>query len=280
MESNFVLIHKQFPASAEYLSSIYLIKRDYGYVANTRLAEWMGVSSSAVTQALGRLKRFGLVRHKRYKNVLLSTEGRNLAVRVLRRHYLLEHLLVRVLEYPWAKADEEAKLLQTEISDDLAEHLYVKLGSPQACPHGNPMPGSKIEKSLLAAPKLSEAVPGATVKILRITEEGEQIPSMLAFCQRHGLQPGVRFLVKSKDKRSLHLLRPISSKHVKGETSFASFALQLERAQHVRCEPGVSNNSSAPPKSLRQTQDARADYQHEKPPVKGSVKSTQRMDPH
>lgn len=240
MESDFVLIHRQFPASAEYLSSIYLIKRDYGHVANRRLAEWMGVSSSAVTQALGRLKRFGLVHHKRYENVLLSREGRNLAVRVLRRHYLLEHLLVRVLEYPWDKADEEAKLLQTEISDDLAEHLYLKLGSPQACPHGNPLPGSKIEKSLLTAPKLSEAMPGTTVKILRITEEGEQIPSMLAFCQRYGLQPGVRFFVKAKDRRSLHLMRSVSSKHTERKVSFA---LQLERAQHVRFELEASTRS-------------------------------------
>ena len=242
MKSNFVLIHKQFPASAEYLSNIYLIKRDYGHVANTRLAQWMGVSNSAVTQALGRLKRLGLVHHKRYESVLLSSEGRNLAVRVLRRHYLLEHLLVRVLEYPWDKADEEAKLLQTEISDDLVDHLYVKLGSPQVCPHGNPIPGSKIEKGLLTAPKLSEAVPGATVKILRITEEGEQIPSMLAFCQRHGLQPGVRFLVKAKDKRSLNLVRTGSSKPSGGK---GDFSLLLERAQHVRYEPAASTGKGA-----------------------------------
>ena len=240
MQSNFVLIHKQFPAAAEYLSNIYLIARDYGYVTNTRLAEWMGVSNSAVTQALGRIKRLGLVRQKRYEKVLLSATGRELAIRVLRRHYLLEHLLVRVLDYPWEKADEESKLLQTEISDDLAEHLFVKLGSPQVCPHGNPMPGSKIESGLLSAPKLSEATPGVTVKILRITEEGEQIPSMLAFCQRHGLQPGFRFRVTAKDKTTIHLRRSVRAKYPEGK---ASFSLPLERAQHVRYELVASKPS-------------------------------------
>ena len=190
MELDLFQINKQFPAAAEYLSSIYLIARDYGHVTNLRLAEWMGVSSSAVTQALGRLKRLGLVHRKRYENVLLSDEGRSLAKEVLRRHYLLEHLLVRLLGYPWDKADEEAKRLQTEISNDLADHLYSKLGSPQTCPHGNPFPGSRLEKSLLTAPKLNQAPREADVMILRITEEGEQIPSMLAFCSNHGFSRG------------------------------------------------------------------------------------------
>jgi len=234
MESNFVQIHKQFPAASEYLSNIYLITRDYGYVTNTRLAEWMGVSSPAVSQALGRLKRLGLVRQKRYENVLLTEQGKSLAVRVLHRHYLLEHLLVRLLGYPWDKADEEAKLLQTVISDDLIKHLNIKLGSPQTCPHGNPIPGAKVEKRLLTAPRLNEAEPGVTVKILRITEEGEQLPSMLVFCQRHSLQPGYCFAVSAKDKKSIHLLQSGNSKHSDNEVGFS---LALERAQHIRYEP-------------------------------------------
>ncbi len=187
MGTDFALVHKQFPAAAQYLSSIYIITRDYGYVTNVKLAEWMGVSSSAVTQAVERLKRLGLVHRKRYENVLLSDLGRSLAIEVLRRHYLLEHLLVRLLGYPWDKADDEAKRLQTEISDDLADHLYSKLGAPQTCPHGNPLPGSQQEQRLLNAPRLSEAPLGEVVRVLRITEEGEQIPSMLAFCFEHGL---------------------------------------------------------------------------------------------
>lgn len=154
-------VHKRFPAAAEYLSGIYILQRDYGRVSNSRLAAWTGVSGSAVTQALGRLKRLGLARQLRYENIELTVQGRALAITVLRRHYLLEHLLVRVLEFPWEKADDEAKRLQSEISDDLAEHLYHRLGSPQACPHGNPMPGARIEGRLLGAPRLSKA-PGGT----------------------------------------------------------------------------------------------------------------------
>jgi DtxR family Mn-dependent transcriptional regulator len=190
-------ILKTFPAAAEYLTNIHLICRDYGHAANHRLAEWMGVSTSAVTQALGRLKKIGLVNQERYEHVFLTEAGRALALKVLKRHYLLEHLLVKTLDFPWDKSDEEAKVLQNQISDDLAEHLDSRLGFPQTCPHGNPLPGTEVEAKLLAAPRLPTAAPGASVVIVRITEEGEGLPTMLPFCQSAGLKPGVRVRIEA-----------------------------------------------------------------------------------
>lgn len=188
-------ILKTFPAAAEYLSNIHLICRDYGHAANHRLADWLGVSTSAVTQALGRLKKVGLVTQERYEHVYLTEAGRALALKVLKRHYLLEHLLVKTLDFPWDKSDEEAKVLQNQISDDLAEHLDAKLGFPQTCPHGNPLPGTAVEARLLAAPRLTQAVADSEVVIVRITEEGEGIPTMLPFCQAAGFTPGARVKV-------------------------------------------------------------------------------------
>jgi DtxR family Mn-dependent transcriptional regulator len=190
-------ILKAFPAAAEYLSNIYLICRDYGEAANHRLAEWLGVSTSAVTQALGRLKKIGLVSQERYEHVYLTDTGRTLALKVLKRHYLLEHLLVKTLGFPWDKSDEEAKVLQNQISDDLAEHLDEKLGHPQTCPHGNPLPGTEIEAKRLAAPRLPTAAVGRSVMVVRITEEGEGIPGMLPFCQNAGLKPGTRVIIEA-----------------------------------------------------------------------------------
>ncbi len=229
MEQDLAAVFKKFPAAAEYLSSIYIIARDYGHVTNVKLAEWMGVSGSAVSQALGRLKRLGLVHQERYENVLLSDAGRMMAVHVLRRHYLLEHLLVRLLDYPWDKADEEAKHLQTWISEGLADHLYEKLGAPQTCPHGNPMPGSNVEKNLLAAPMLRQALPETNVTILRITEEGEGIPGMLSVCDGHGIQPGALFEVTAKDEKTIHLRRIAD-----GQGTGRSFPLPLDLAEHIR----------------------------------------------
>jgi DtxR family Mn-dependent transcriptional regulator len=190
-------ILKTFPAAAEYLSNIHLICRDYGHAANHRLATWLGVSTSAVTQALGRLKKIGLVTQERYEHVFLTPQGEALALKVLKRHYLLEHLLVKTLNFPWDKSDEEAKVLQNQISDDLADHLDAQLGFPQTCPHGNPLPGTSVEARLLAAPRLNQAAVGTSVVVVRITEEGEGIPGMLTFCQTEALRPGARVTIEA-----------------------------------------------------------------------------------
>ena len=229
---DFASIHAKFPAAAEYLSSIYILKRDYGHVSNGRLAEWTGVSSSAVTQALGRLKRLGLARQERYEDIELTEDGRDFAIRVLRRHYLLEHLLVRLLGYPWDKADDEAKTLQSAISDELTEHLYQKLGAPQTCPHGNPMPESPLESKLLKAPQLSGAPVGSKVGILRITEEGEKLPSMLAFCFAHGIQPGATFLIVKRDEHEMDLQDSLAV----NKGGKPSFSIDMEKAFHIRYE--------------------------------------------
>jgi DtxR family Mn-dependent transcriptional regulator len=227
-------VHERFPAAAEYLSGIYILQRDYGKVSNSRLAAWTGVSGSAVTQALGRLKKLGLARQVRYENIELTPRGRALAVTVLRRHFLLEHLLVRILEFPWEKADDEAKRLQSQISADLTEHLYRRLGSPQACPHGNPMPGSRIEKKLLTAAKLMNAPAGRRIRILRITEEGEQIPRMLDFCHSRGIRPGASFLVQGNQAGAVRL-----SALPAGSGTGRSISVPPEKAAHIRYEPAV-----------------------------------------
>ena len=207
MKVDFASVHAKFPAAAEYLSSIYILKRDYGHVSNGRLAEWTGVSSSAVTQALGRLKRLGLARQERYEDIELTDEGRDFAIRVF--------VVITFSSISWSvcsairgtKPTTEAKTLQSAISDELTEHLYQKLGAPQTCPHGNPMPESPLESKLLKAPRLSEAPVGSKVRILRITEEGEKLPSMLAFCFAHGIQPGATFLIVKRDEHEMELQR-------------------------------------------------------------------------
>lgn len=189
----------EFPAAADYLSTILLIDRDYGEVHNTRLADRLGVSKPAVSQAISRLKNKGLVKQDNYKTIELTVSGRVLAEKIIRRHYLIEHLLIRAIDYPWERADDEALRLQTVISGDLADHMYEAFGKPQACPHGNPFPGAPNEREIVGAARLIDCSIGAGLRVLRITEEGEAVDGLLPFCQKHQLRPGVSMVVKSVD---------------------------------------------------------------------------------
>jgi DtxR family Mn-dependent transcriptional regulator len=102
---------------------------------------------------------------------------------------------VGILNYPWDKSDVEAETLQASLSDELTSFLVKKLGNPQTCPHGNPMPGSAIEKAYLEAPSLEDAGVGTKIKIIRITEEGEMTDGMLSFCQEERYRTGRKVTV-------------------------------------------------------------------------------------
>jgi DtxR family Mn-dependent transcriptional regulator len=198
-------LHKRFPAALDYLTTIFLIDREYGKVANSKLASRLGVSKPAVSQAVGRLKRHHLADQDSYGTIRLTPEGRIYATRILKRHYLIEHLLILRLDYPWDKADEEALRLQAAISEDFAAHLFETFGRPDTCPHGNPFPGSSREKELLNAPRLSEAPESCRTMLLRITEEGEAVEGLLQFCNANQLRPGRELEVVRNNGESIQL---------------------------------------------------------------------------
>ena len=219
-------LKSQFPAAPEYLLQILLIERDNGIVPNAKLADRLEVSRPAVSQAVGRLKKLGLVDQDRYGAIGLTKKGRSYAEKVVRRHFLLEHLLVSILDYPWDKSDVEAETLQASLSDELTEYLSDRLGHPLTCPHGNPMPGSAIEKAYLDAPKLTEAGEGTKLKIIRITEEGEMCDGMLSFCQDEGVAPGkVLQIVRQSDRETVC------------ESDGREFSIRNEFSRNLRWEP-------------------------------------------
>lgn len=191
---------KKFPAAAEYLIEIFIICRDYGIVKNSVISKRLGVSKPAVTQAMNRLKKYNLIEQDLYGAINMTAFGRVTAASLLKRHYLIEHLLIRTLDYHWVKSDEEASRIQSVISDDFADFLYDKMGRPDTCPHGNPFPGSEREDEIVGAPRLSTAEPGRQLRLVRITEEGEAAEGLLQFCYEHTLKPGCGIGVVAADE--------------------------------------------------------------------------------
>lgn len=174
----------------EYLSQLYLLLREGSKIVGARIAKRIGVSPSAVTQALKRLEKNDLVVLDPDDGISLTVKGQRQGERVIRRHYLLERLLVDELGFDWGHVDEEADRLEHSLSDRLEEHLYERLGKPTTCPHGNPFPGAKEEQRLLSAKRLSTVSLGDRMVILRITEEAEENVEMMRLLQKHELMPG------------------------------------------------------------------------------------------
>ncbi len=101
------------------------------------LSRWLGVSAPAVTMAIRRLKRDKLIALDPKGHLSLTPAGRAISDRILRRHHLIERMLVEVFGMEWYKVHDEAERLEHAVSEDFERLLLKKLGDGRACAHGN-----------------------------------------------------------------------------------------------------------------------------------------------
>jgi len=180
---------KMTHALEDYLKSIYQLAEESQPVIAARIAVETGVSPSTIFATLQKLAKEGYVTINRRKEIHLTNDGRIVAEKIVRRHFLTERFLTDLLGLDWVKAHQEAHRLEHAISQEVEERLAKLLSNPTTCPHGNPIPGS----SSIPAPKtkpLNEAVDGQDVQLDYITEGGERDSRLLGFLEVHGLRPG------------------------------------------------------------------------------------------
>jgi DtxR family Mn-dependent transcriptional regulator len=183
-------------AAAEYLMTIRYMHAEGQPVIAARLAERLGVSAATVSEMVTRLVREDLVSvDEQSRQLNLTDAGRTAAERTFRRHALAEWLLTEVVGLGWAEADEEAHHLQHAFSDRVTDRVDELLGHPPTCPHGNPIPRGGQTPDRPAGIRLSEAIQGTDVTILRVTEEAEEDARLLTFLQENGVRPGHVFEV-------------------------------------------------------------------------------------
>lgn len=214
------------PSSAtesEYLIQLYLMLRERRPVVGARIAERIGVSAAAVSQALKRLEQRKLVVIDPDDGVRLTQRGTVQAEHTIRRHYLLERLLVDVLGFDWVDVDEEADKLEHSLSPRLEEHLFEQLGRPTTCPHGNPFPGSPDERRLLDAPRLTGAHVGERTEILRITEEAEENEELMRRLDQDHLVPGTRITVSSISDAEVVFRKDATGQEITLPTGYARY---------------------------------------------------------
>jgi DtxR family Mn-dependent transcriptional regulator len=181
-------------ALEDYLKAIYILAEESQPVIAARMATEAGVSASTIFATLRRLEKVGYVTINRRKEIHLTAEGKKIAERIVRRHFLTERFLTDLLGLDWVKAHQEAHRLEHAISQEVEERLAKLLKNPLTCPHGNPIPGASQGAATKTIP-LNEASEGQTVDLDYITEGGERDVRLLAYLQDHGLVPGARVQV-------------------------------------------------------------------------------------
>jgi DtxR family Mn-dependent transcriptional regulator len=181
----------------DYLKAILEAESEGQEVISATLAHWLSVSAPAVTMALRRLKKDGLVRVEATGRVTLTSEGRDIARRLASRHHLIERMLHEVFGMEWFKVHDEAERLEHAVSADFEALLVGKIGRGGVCPHGNQMiPESPTARRKRGLTPLAGAEPGREYEVNSVYERDRQL---LEFLESRGVRPGAKLKVADRN---------------------------------------------------------------------------------
>ncbi|QDU30220.1 Iron-dependent repressor IdeR [Anatilimnocola aggregata] len=179
-----------------YVKTIYQISSAQadGPATTGQLAESLQVSPSTVTSMLKTLSESGLATYVRYGGAELTDAGRALALRVLRRHRLIELFLSQTLNLTWDEVHEEAENMEHAVSDLLIDRIDAFLKYPACDPHGDPIP--KADGTLAPTPtiRLADLQEHESFRIERVLD---QSPEFLRYLAETGLKLGAQGQVVS-----------------------------------------------------------------------------------
>ena len=176
----------------DYLKAIYLLQAKGQPASTSDIAELLELSAPSVSGMIKRLSDQGLIEHAPYKGVVLTASGRRVALKMLRRHRIIEAYLVGFLGYSWDTVHDEAERLEHAVSEVLIERMATALGNPRFDPHGDPIPDQNGAMDELVYTPLAEIPTGETAEIRRVaTSQAER----LRFLEHSGLTPGTKVTV-------------------------------------------------------------------------------------
>ncbi len=218
--------HEPLTRSVEdYLKAIYRLSPGGRHASTSGIAHLLELSAPSVSGMVKRLSELGLLEHTPYKGVQLTDAGRRAALRMVRRHRLIEAYLVEFLAYSWDIVHAEAERLEHAVSDALVERMAAALGHPSVDPHGDPIPAADGSIHEPASTALADVSVGRTVEIRRVDERD---PERLRYLAALRLVPGVVVTVRDR--------QPFGGP-MTVEAAGERHAIGAELAQVVLCAP-------------------------------------------
>lgn len=177
-----------------YLKAIAEAESEGETVIAATLARWLKVTAPAVTMALRRLKRDGLIGVEKTGEVRLTPQGREIANRLLMRHHLIERMLSEFFGMEWYKVHDEAEQLEHAVSEDFERKLIEKLGEGGPCPHGNVVEMDTVharrERGLRP---LNELGAGEQGRVMSVYERDR---NLLEYLDSLGIRPAAEVLLR------------------------------------------------------------------------------------
>ncbi|HOC17029.1 MAG TPA: metal-dependent transcriptional regulator [Vicinamibacterales bacterium] len=175
-------------SAEDYLKAIYTLSAD-APASTTEIAQRLDLAPASVTGMIRRLSSQKLLDHQPYRGVVLTPAGRRMALRVLRRHRVIEAYLAKFLGYRMDDVHAEADRLEHAASDALVERMAAALGHPRVDPHGDPIPDADGRLDKVTYTALADLPLGQDAQLRRVTATE---PERLRYLAEAGLVPGAR----------------------------------------------------------------------------------------
>lgn len=202
--------HGLIDTTEMYLRTVFELEEEGIVPLRARIAERLQQSGPTVSQTVARMERDGLVRVQGDRHLELSAYGRELAVRVMRKHRLAECLLVNVIGLAWEEVHVEACRWEHVISEEVERRLVLLLDNPTVSPYGNPIPG--LDELGVPVPPMNEGdrepmgvvsdvvgAGGTHVVVRRIGEHLQNEPGVMERLSAAGIRPGSRVTIQVSD---------------------------------------------------------------------------------
>lgn len=181
-------------AAEDYLKAIYEICEARARASTGQIAEALGVTPASVTGMLKKLAAADppLVRYRKHQGVVLTEEGEKQAMRMIRRHRLLECFLHETLGYGWDEVHQEAERLEHAISSAFGRRIAQLLDEPERDPHGSPIPTADLRLPSDCAVSLAEVAAGQRARVERVSDRD---PQLLRYLEEISLLPGTEIAI-------------------------------------------------------------------------------------
>jgi DtxR family Mn-dependent transcriptional regulator len=194
-----------------YLKTIYELEEEGIVPLRARIGERLHQSGPTVSQTVARMERDGLLHLDTDRHLEFTEQGQLLAMRVMRKHRLVERLLVDVIGLDWELVHVEACRWEHVVSEAVERRLVDLLHDPTESPYGNPIPGlAELGRPITVEDFQAGVRPlhgvvgtGAEVEVTvrRIGEPLQTDEKLMAELRRAGVVPGRTVQVHHDDTR-------------------------------------------------------------------------------
>lgn len=107
-----------YESGENYLETIYILKKKYGFVRSVDIANELNFSKPSVSRAIGILRDGGYLEVGDNGNLILTEKGEQKAESIFERHTVLTKFLVEVLKVEPQTAESDACRMEHIISDE------------------------------------------------------------------------------------------------------------------------------------------------------------------